>query len=377
MTNLRNQPCSCGSGVKFKKCCMEHLNKYTVFCDESGNSGSNYLDLNQPFFVIAGWVVPNTILKNTAFLDECASSLGVPGELKSSKLLKRKKARQEFISLFERLNELGCIPVFIYAEKKYCIAAKVIDTLLDPKFNTQLDDWFTYDNVTKKAFIEKVYLFPDEHLTSFIHAYKDCDAEKMTQCILQLSDYAYSIGLDTLSTLFKGALSKIESNMASEKAANKRLPNNAMAAINLPVFVSLIQMIEPLGRKNNVTLSLIHDECGQFEEAYNDVFERFATAAPSERKFADGNTITFGFQRLKDFSFGNSEQNRWLQAADILAGVLGRLFDRIYHDKLQNDELLELVRPLIPSFFRQDIDLSRPICSISTIDKIYEVIPSF
>ncbi|MCY8932663.1 DUF3800 domain-containing protein [Bacillus atrophaeus] len=376
MSNLRNQPCSCGSGLKLKKCCMEHLNKYTVFCDETGNSGSNYLDLNQPFFVIAGWVVPNTILKNTAFLDECASSLGVPGELKSSKLLKRKKARQEFISLFERLNELGCKPVFIYAEKKYCIAAKVIETLLDPEYNNQLDTWFTYDNVRKKALVEKVYLFPDEQLANFIHAYKDGDAEKMTQSILQLSDYANSIGLDTLSTLFKGALSKIESNMASERAANKSLPKNAMAAINLPVFTSLIQMIEPLGRKNNDTLTLIHDECGPFEEAYNEIFERFATAAPSERKLFDGNTITFGFKHLKDFSFGESDQSRWLQAADLLAGVLGRLFDNIYYDKLQDDELLELVRTLIPSFFRQDINLSNSICSNSTRDKIYEVIPS-
>lgn len=96
---------------------MEHLNKYTVFCDESGNSGGNYLDLNQPFFVIAGWIVPNTILKNTAFIDECASSLGVPGELKSNKLLNRKKARREFINLFEQLGESGCVPVFVFAEK--------------------------------------------------------------------------------------------------------------------------------------------------------------------------------------------------------------------------------------------------------------------
>ena len=29
-----------------------------VYCDESGSSGPNYLDLDQPFFVVAGWVTP-------------------------------------------------------------------------------------------------------------------------------------------------------------------------------------------------------------------------------------------------------------------------------------------------------------------------------
>jgi hypothetical protein len=30
-----------------------------VYCDESGNSGPNYLDLPQPFYVLAGWLIPD------------------------------------------------------------------------------------------------------------------------------------------------------------------------------------------------------------------------------------------------------------------------------------------------------------------------------
>ncbi|MDY7903526.1 MULTISPECIES: DUF3800 domain-containing protein [Bacillus] len=374
MTNLRNQPCSCGSGVKFKKCCMEHLNKYTVFCDESGNSGGNYLDLNQPFFVIAGWIVPNTILKNTAFLDECASSLGVPGELKSNKLLNRKKARQEFINLFERLGESGCVPVFVFAEKKYCIAAKVIETLLDPAYNDKVDTQFTYDNLKKKVLAEKVYLFPDEQLADFINSYKDNNVEKMTQCIIRLSEYALSEGLDELSTWFKGALSTIESNMASERAAHRSLPKKSMEAINVPVFISLIQMIEELGRKTQNTFSLIHDETQQFEDSYIELYRRFATAPPFEANLTDGNSILMGYKHLKEFSIGGSTRSRWIQAADILAGVIGRLLEEIHGDNLQNEELLELARTLIPSFVSQEIKLSDSVCSNKTREKIFNVI---
>jgi len=52
----RNDPCFCGSGKKYKKCCcdLEETKEYTVFCDESGNSGGNYLDVDQPFFIEVG-----------------------------------------------------------------------------------------------------------------------------------------------------------------------------------------------------------------------------------------------------------------------------------------------------------------------------------
>ncbi|MBO3792762.1 DUF3800 domain-containing protein [Bacillus subtilis] len=225
MSNVRNQPCSCGSGIKYKKCCLEHQNKYTVFCDETGNSGSNYLDLNQPFFVIAGWIVPNKNLKNTSYIEECTTSLGVSNELKSSKLIKRKKARQKFIDLFDSLCiNLECIPTFVFAEKKYCVAAKIIETLLDPAYNNEVDYSFTFDNLKKKELTEKVYSFPNESLEDFINFYLDGNAEKMTQCIRQMSDHAYSIGLYEISKLFKGALSGIVNNLETEKAAHASMP---------------------------------------------------------------------------------------------------------------------------------------------------------
>ena len=32
----------------------------TVYCDESGNSGPNYIDIPQPFYVLAGWLIPHS-----------------------------------------------------------------------------------------------------------------------------------------------------------------------------------------------------------------------------------------------------------------------------------------------------------------------------
>ncbi|MGW6108961.1 DUF3800 domain-containing protein [Bacillus subtilis] len=376
MSNVRNQPCSCGSGIKYKKCCLEHQNKYTVFCDETGNSGSNYLDLNQPFFVIAGWIVPNKNLKNTSYIEECTTSLGVSNELKSSKLIKRKKARQKFIDLFDSLCiNLECIPTFVFAEKKYCVAAKIIETLLDPAYNNEVDYSFTFDNLKKKELTEKVYSFPNESLEDFINFYLDGNAEKMTQCIRQMSDHAYSIGLYEISKLFKGALSGIVNNLETEKAAHASMPNKAMEAINVPVFLSITQIIEKIGRKTKYNFSLVHDETKQFEDAYTDIFKKFSEADSFEAKLTDGNSIIMGYKHLKDFSFISSSQSKWVQAADILAGVLGRLLNDIKDDTLNDDSLLKLAKTLLTSLLFQDvIKLSDSICSNQTREKIFEAI---
>ncbi|MEI2443880.1 SEC-C metal-binding domain-containing protein [Priestia megaterium] len=151
MRNIRNKLCPCGSEKKYKNCCLKHKDKYTIFCDESGNSGSNYLDLEQPFYIIAGWIVPDKNINKISKIRDCAEALGVEGELHGTKLIKRKKAQNEFQKLFNILcNEIECIPTFIIAEKKYCIAAKIIETILDPYYNDEVDNSYTYDNLKKK-----------------------------------------------------------------------------------------------------------------------------------------------------------------------------------------------------------------------------------
>ena len=70
-----------------------------IYCDESGNSGPNYLDEAQPFYVLAGWVVPTDAITDVSIQLEGlrasqVQSNYVPkspldaGEVKSSSLLK-------------------------------------------------------------------------------------------------------------------------------------------------------------------------------------------------------------------------------------------------------------------------------------------------
>ncbi|MEC0419310.1 hypothetical protein P8786_21290, partial [Bacillus subtilis] len=62
-----------------------------------------------------------------------------------------------------------------------------------------------------------------------------------------------------------------------------------------------------------------------------------------------------GYKHLKDFSLITSSQSKWVQAADILAGVLGRLLNDIKDDTLNDDSLLKLAKTLLPSLLFQDV----------------------
>ena len=108
-----------------------------IYCDESGNSGPNYLDEAQPFYVLAGWVVPtNSIIDVSIELEKLRASQVQKnytpkspldaGEVKSSALLKSRAGQRKLVELFRSLEERGCIPMYLVAEKRFCVAAKIV-----------------------------------------------------------------------------------------------------------------------------------------------------------------------------------------------------------------------------------------------------------
>ncbi|WP_142954545.1 DUF3800 domain-containing protein [Bacillus cereus] len=375
MVNTRNRPCPCNSGKKYKQCCLKNENNFTIFCDESGNTGSNFIDREQPFYIIAGWMVPNKKLEEFSVIDKSAESLGIEGELHGTKLIKSKKAQQEFISLFNRLcKEIECIPIFIIAEKKYCIAAKIIETLLDPYYNDEVDNSYTYDNLKKKKLVEKLNNVPYEYLVEFINSYNEANPVTMENAIDLLCGFLESNNESDLSKKIKGSIKYLEDNLESEKKAREHLPKKTMLSLNLPVYISYITLLEKLGGAINAKFSLVHDKTQQFKESYSHIFDLYSDAESFESKLTDGNSILLGFKHLKEFSFEDSKESRWIQAADLLASVIGRVLKRVYSDEPIEAELLELARLTIPALMVNEIKMADSICFEETRKKLFRAI---
>lgn len=372
----RNDPCFCGSSKKYKKCCgdLVETEEYTVFCDESGNSGGNYLDVDQPFFIEAGWIVPVSQLNNVKSIEDCAKKLNVTDEIHGKNLIRNRRNQRIFTELFIELGKQGCTPTFVFAEKKYCVSAKIIETLFDPVYNELTGNEYTYDNKMKKEKAELFYTLPFDILRDFATAYEAKDISLMSESIKNISENVTIRGEVELSKQILESLKYIEENMHTEKQVIDSQPKKVMASLNVPIFASLNNMLKKFGRSIDAELTLIHDETKQFREAYPETFNIFAHAKQTEFQLTDGNSIVLGFKKLKKFEFCNSKNNYWIQAADMLSSALSRSLKTLYYDEEMTDELSDLIDITLPTLFIPDVRIADSICSDDFRAKLFNIL---
>src|SRR5690242_15392813 len=100
----------------------------TFYCDESGNSGANYIDVAQPFFAVGGFLIPDVKLLDAAVIVERTRARAVPQapELKASTVLRRPTGAGIVAEIVSQLSGLPALPLFVLAEKRFCVSAKII-----------------------------------------------------------------------------------------------------------------------------------------------------------------------------------------------------------------------------------------------------------
>lgn len=373
----RNKLCYCGSKLKYKNCCIKHENQYTIFVDEAGNSGSNYLDLDQPFYLVGGWIIPNSHLASTTIIDEVAKALNVNGELKGTNLSGNKKNQREFKVMFEKMEAFDCKPFIVFAEKKYCIAGKIIETFLDPEYNNKISDFGTYtsDNLLKKRLAEKIYNLSFDTLKQFGQAYRLLDPAAMEQSLKIICDELSAVNEFDLADKLSGALSYIAEISNIEKQTHIQfLPNNASASLNVTAFFSLINHLERYARNKKITMSIIHDKTKAYEPGYTQVFKLASEAVNASIQLTDGTNIVTGYNNVKGIQFHDSKDSPWIQASDLLISSLNRFLKKIYIDEEVNSELLALGKYINSSVSFNGIKMGDSICSEDTREKIKSAI---
>ncbi|MCP3167058.1 DUF3800 domain-containing protein [Myxococcus qinghaiensis] len=104
----------------------------TAFLDESGNTGANYLDPQQPVHVLAGWLVREPNMVGFArVVEKVREAMEMP-ELKGGRMLTTTKGRRQMLHLLKEARSFA-LPIFSIWEKRFCAALRVVETFLDPK----------------------------------------------------------------------------------------------------------------------------------------------------------------------------------------------------------------------------------------------------
>lgn len=89
------------------------MENFKVYFDEYGNTGNNYLDPNQRYFILAGWIIPEAIMEtlNNDLKSAISNYNRNLKELKGKKLLESHSGRSFMVAIVLNLIQCGCKPI--------------------------------------------------------------------------------------------------------------------------------------------------------------------------------------------------------------------------------------------------------------------------
>lgn len=352
------------------------MKTYTIYCDEAGNTGSNYLDPRQSIYVLAGWWVQSVSERKAESI--VTAHLGLVSEngkeMKGARLIKRPEGQRAILALFRELGALGCLPQFVLAEKRYCVAAKIVETFLDPYYNPLLKQEFTADVKTKQDLADILYELPEEVLRQFALAYRSLDSNGLRQSLLTICR-SLALRLHTgLSDTMMGSISRIEDIVEAELTSGDGVPGNAWRTLNMPVFADFICRIEEIGRQVGLgELIVAHDQATEFQDTYDWVLKTFRNGNNVDIYLPNGRLIPLGFETLKQLRIRDSVESPLIQAADVLAGSLYALAVQVSFDGPLREGLVEIGTLLLPAAIVEP-QMGTLIASRKLIRNLFETI---
>jgi hypothetical protein len=313
------------SRARKRKLASSDASRLLIYCDEAGNSGPNLVDEAQPVYVIGGWAIPyRNQEKVLAVVKEEKSRLAPNAdELKGSRLLSRDRVQRGLKEFIENVTTAGAWPMFAIFEKRFWIAGKVVECLLDPYYNTRAS-WSFYNNLeAKKSLANQIWEFPLDRLHEFAEVLRNGNFEQLGEIVDALRRVSDLQGMEELSYMLMGASENLVE--IHEHEFKPKDWEHSLETVNVPAFASFLQLIEKMGRQSRFRgVEVVHDSSLEFEEGYKWVFEAFQGAV--DAPFFDRSGIPFllGLRKLISFETAHSEDSDILQAADLVASSLFR-----------------------------------------------------
>lgn len=324
----------------------------TVFCDESGNTGANYIDPQQPLYVVAGWWVhqENEQEVSGLYKEKVLDRIGNMTEIKGASLIRSDEGQEAILSFIKAIGQVHCVPLFAVAEKRYCVAGKIVETLLDPVYNPSSSFSFWNDVEKKQDTADKIYHLSDDTLGEFAIAYRELDLDKMTKAVRLISEELNSSRQVDISRTIFGSINHLPQIIDAEVTSGHTIPGKGSNTINMPVFVSYMCNIELLSRYTGVNeVSIFHDNIPEFKETYEWAFKVYGDGPRVDIPLSNGTIIPLGFEFVKNFNTLDSYSSLLIQAADILASSIYSIFTYVYLDKPLTETKKKIGKLLLPA----------------------------
>lgn len=303
--------------------------------DEAGNTGADIMIKNQPVFVLAGVMLDEQ--KEHIVLQKMETMFQIHREQEEleikgkswSKTAKKASALQTIIE--EIIAQKGDIAIVII-EKRFMAGAMVVDNFFDYVYNdVQNLKWvncreakiqganYYYEHLTDELASKVWSLFKEKQSSEDFRLIID-------ELLLVTDDNEYKALLEGA----KPHVGDLVNDLYKQSSVNtplENIPTNVMRAPNFSTFNQLINMFIPLCCAPNSTAKLIIDEQHQFEESYRRLFDIFCNIKiPAIQLGTNFENVIYSWNNvITDLSIGNSQKEKGLQLADIVASSINSL----------------------------------------------------
>lgn len=313
---------------------------YFVFCDESGNSGNNLLEEEQPLFVSACWIVgaPQRAALRQSLDGVRAVHPQKEAEIKSAFYLGEKANEARLSVVADWLGRVAGIPnkmpAFFVAERRFVLVGKIVDVLFDPAHNSAaIASMPLLSHERRSEATNAMYeTFDYEVLTRFARAYQILDAEGLSSAVAALAAEARAKGRMDLALLFDGAAGQLGVILDAEKTdigVTQTTTLSTRQAINFPGLLHMLRIADKyLDFKAARDVRVIHDRQRQFQTLFRDHVRMLGRIGPDTPfMHPEGPVDRYGLRNIKDIEFADSKAWPEIQAADLLAGAAKRMIN--------------------------------------------------
>lgn len=309
------------------------MNHIYYYFDESGNSGGKFWDSQQPTYIEGGWAIETSLVdKVNDVVKKLELNYSVnTKELKGKKLIKHKRGQEFILNMIHEIGQIGGLPVLHIVEKKYMVSGKVVETFLDPLYNSKVpysDQW----DLTKRQDIASIfYSANDTLLEEFADAYRSRSAAAIKQNAVKWAKYLDGHGYKELSALVHNIIPSIEKDIVSELSVYDDPSYRGIDSLNIPTWFNIFQHIE---QETPAPCTIIHDKIDTFEHAYLSSFKRLK-GSTSGRVLFDDRQQVFPLRLIEDLIFRDSQQDPIIRASDIIVGSASYYIEQaVAHDEM-------------------------------------------
>jgi hypothetical protein len=328
--------------------------EFTLYCDESGNTGPDYLNEAQPVHVVAGWLVPKRREHqwNTAVAqlrDENGAS-----ELKGARLLGTRRGVEIAARILEVSREHGCIPRSLVAFKKHCLSLRVVEIFLDPASNPDASWLPEGADETRREVATLLWTLTPDRLRSFAEPFRTPDPASWRQILLGFVRDLQAASPEPATEAVVANLVRSFRHAAEPAVLDEIIDGERVGAsgwgggkryeamsLNFPAFLHLIRQIDPFLEHMAAVCHVVHDETLQFEAALSQGVETFARIGRVEIRSQDGTPWRLSTGCFRSFKTANSRESLGIQAADVLAScvrlIAHRSVDRVDLSESEED----------------------------------------